>query len=125
MKKNKNSEELKSYLFAHKLFPVINKNYPHRNLELEFELMIEHHQSGSCKCHKGGGLPKNIVAAWKNWIPYTKPDPELESKHKTELARQTELEFQQKYGTDSKSTNEEGLRKLREAKEKYLGKKYD
>lgn len=121
---NKSSEELKSYLFGHKLFPIINKNFPHRDLDLEFELMIEHHVSGSCKCHKGGGMPKNIVAAWKNWIPYTKPDPTLVGQHQAKLQKQTELEFEQKYGTKYNTTNEAGLKKLREMKAKILGPKH-
>lgn len=86
--------------------------------------MLEHHRSGACKCHKGGGLPKNIVAAWKNWVPYTKPDPELLSQHQAKLQRQVETEFEQKYGTKYNTTNEAGLKKLREMKEQYLGPKH-
>lgn len=87
--KKRNKDELKEYLFAHPLFEKITSKYPDRDYDLQFEMMIEHHLSGSCKCHKGGGLPKNIVAAWNNWIPYTKADEFII------LARQKKMKEQQ------------------------------
>jgi len=120
--KKKSREELKEYLFNHKLFPIINKPYTHRNLELEFELMIEHHESGSCKCHKSGGLPKNIVAAWKNWIPYTKQDPELVAAYQQKLRIEEQRRFEKQYNVGFDKPNLEGLKKLAELKEKLLNK---
>lgn len=123
MLKKRNKAELKAYLFGHPLFTTINKPYPLRNLDMEFELMMEHHASGACRCHVGGGVPKNIVAAWKNWIQYTKQDPELVALHNAELQKMVEQEFKQKYGVEYHGQNEEGLKKLRELKDKLLGPK--
>lgn len=116
MKKKKTREELKSYLFSHPLFPVINKNFPNRNLDLEFEVMMEHHASGACKCHKGGGQPVNIVAAWRNWIPYTKPDPDIKAAN--DKAWQEEKD--RKMNIDRNAPpSEEGLKKLAELRAKW------
>lgn len=118
MRKKKTKEELKAYLFSHPLFARINEPWPNRDLDFEFEMMMEYHISGGCKCHPNGGMPVNIVAAWKNWIPYSQPDPKIiEAKRK--IAEREEA-IRNNVDPD-KPISEAGQRQLEELRKKWGG----
>lgn len=121
MKKKRNKEELKEYLFAHPLFAKINENWPARNLEMEFELMIEHHLSGDCRCHPSGALPVNIVAAWKNWIPYTQPDPKILAAN-SRIGEKEDM-IRHNVNPDNPPLSEKGIKQLDEIRERFNFKK--
>lgn len=107
--------ELKKSFFENPIMADIQKTYPDRNYEFQFNLMIDWWQTNKKK------LPQNI-SAFSNWLVKTQPDPKLQAERRTRIEKEAQDKKQAEIDATPQASPE-SLNKLREQVKAVIEKK--
>ena len=113
VKKSLSPEELKTQFQNNPLYPEILKQYPHRNYELQFNLMCDWWLNTRKK------LP-TAISAFSNWLKNTEIDERIRTANIRKMQKE---ESDRNFNTTEKRATPESIRKLQEIKNQLIKNK--
>lgn len=113
VRKSIEPEELKTKFLNNPLYAEICKQYPHRNYDLQFQLMCDWWRSNRNK------LPV-AISAFSKWLSNTQIDERIKTENIRKMQKE---ESDRNFNTTEKKATPESIRKLQEIKNQLIKNK--